>query len=230
MGDPTRDFGLDKGDCLQRFEALKDISTSNSNCSGPIAVRRCYCGYEGPDLPGKDGAIRHLFRGLNPQGVDVSNFQLPSAAERQEDFLARYQRRLPPLGSIGIFNRSPYEGVVGDLHDGFIGAEQVSPRLQQIAAFEDQLQGAGILLCKVYLQISAGEQLKQSAQTPADPAQALEVERRRSPGPSSVSSIPGRVGCHPGPQPPSKRALVCAAGRPQVAAQPAAGQPAGTPV
>ncbi len=159
-GDPARDFGLDPDDCQQRFEELKRYLDEQQQLLWANRRQALLLWLQGPDCSGKDGAIRHLFRGLNPQGVDVSNFQLPSTAERQEDFLARYQRRLPPPGSIGIFNRSPYEGVVGDRHDGFIGAEQVSPRLQQIAAFEDQLQGAGILLCKVYLQISAGEQLK----------------------------------------------------------------------
>ena len=159
-GDPARDFGLDKDDCLERFEALKQYLDEQQQLLWANRREAMLLWLQGPDCSGKDGAIRHLFRGLNPQGVDVSNFQLPSTAERQEDFLARYQRRLPPLGSIGIFNRSPYEGIVGDRRDGFIQVAQSHERLQQIADFEDELSANNIHLLKVYLQISPEEQLK----------------------------------------------------------------------
>ncbi len=158
--DPARDFGLHKDESLSRFEALKHYLDEQQQLLWANRRQAVLLWLQGPDCSGKDGVIRHLFRGLNPQGVDVSNFQLPSHTEREEDFLARYRRRLPAAGSIGIFNRSPYEGVVGDLRDGFIQPAQSAERLQQIADFEDELAANDIHLIKVYLQISPEEQLK----------------------------------------------------------------------
>ena len=64
------------------------------------------------DAAGKDGTIRHVMSGVNPQGVRVESFKIPSATELDQDFLRRYQQRLPSRGEIGIFNRSHYEEVL----------------------------------------------------------------------------------------------------------------------
>src|SRR5690242_12121904 len=64
------------------------------------------------DAAGKDGTIRHVMSGVNPQGVRVEGFKVPSSAELRQDFLRRYQERLPSRGMIGIFNRSHYEEVL----------------------------------------------------------------------------------------------------------------------
>jgi len=64
------------------------------------------------DAAGKDGTIRHVMRGVNPQGVSVHSFKVPSAEELDHDYLWRYERRLPARGEIGIFNRSHYEEVL----------------------------------------------------------------------------------------------------------------------
>src|SRR3954469_21629556 len=64
------------------------------------------------DAAGKDGAIRHVMSGVNPQGVSVHSFKVPSAEELDHDFLWRYARKLPARGQIGIFNRSHYEEVL----------------------------------------------------------------------------------------------------------------------
>ena len=65
------------------------------------------------DAAGKDGTIRHVMSGVNPQGVRVHSFKVPSAEELDHDYLWRYERRLPERGEIGIFNRSHYEEVAG---------------------------------------------------------------------------------------------------------------------
>ena len=158
--DPARDFGLDKDACQQRFEVLKGYLDEQQQLLWANRRQALLLWLQGPDCSGKDGAIRHLFRGLNPQGVRVSNFRQPSPAERKQDFLCRYRHQLPAAGSIGIFNRTPYEGVVSDLRDGFIQPAQSAERLQQIADFEDELAANDIHLIKVYLQISPEEQLK----------------------------------------------------------------------
>lgn len=159
-GDPSRNLGLHKKACAAQFAQFKDYLDEQQQLLWANRRQAVLLWLQGPDCSGKDGAIRHVFRGLNPQGVEVSNFQMPSVSERQEHFLARYRKRLPTPGSIGIFNRCPYEGVVGDLRDGFIDATQAAARRQEIADFEDQLRAAGTVLLKVYLQISPQEQFK----------------------------------------------------------------------
>ena len=93
-GHPARDFGLDPDDCQQRFEVLKRYLDEQQQLLWANRHQALLLWLQGPDCSGKDGAIRHLFRGLNPQGVDVSNFQLPSTAERQSN---REVRNLPRL-------------------------------------------------------------------------------------------------------------------------------------
>jgi polyphosphate kinase 2 (PPK2 family) len=159
-GNPSGNLGLHKQACAVQFTQLMAYLDEQQQLLWANHRQAVLLWLQGPDCSGKDGAIRHVFRGLNPQGVEVSNFQMPSASERQEHFLARYRKRLPTPGSIGIFNRCPYEGVVSDLRDGFIDAPQATARLQEIADFEDQLRADGTVLLKVYLQISPQEQFK----------------------------------------------------------------------
>ena len=168
-GYPAEDFALDKNTCAAQFEAVKEYLDEQQQLLWANRTQALLIWLQGPDCSGKDGAIRHLFRGLNPQGVTVSNFQKPTQAERSEDFLARYRHQLPAAGNIGIFNRTPYEGVVSDLHDGFVQPEGVAARLQQIARFEEAITASGTLLLKVYLHISKAEQhqrLKKRLLTP----------------------------------------------------------------
>jgi len=80
--------------------------------------------FQGMDAAGKDGAIRHVMSGINPQGCEVTSFKSPSAAELEHDFLWRTTRVLPPRGYIGIFNRSYYEEVlIVRVHPKLLGAE-----------------------------------------------------------------------------------------------------------
>ena len=102
--------------------------------------------------------IRNSLRGLNPQGVRVSDFQKPSDSQRQENFLARYRQHLPAAGGLTVFNRTPYEGLVSDLADGYIDDNQAAGRLQQLLEFEANLAEQGIHLLKIYLHISKAEQ------------------------------------------------------------------------
>jgi PPK2 family polyphosphate:nucleotide phosphotransferase len=157
-GDPARDFGLDKAGSIGQLQTIKQYLDEQQQLLWANRKQAVLIWLQGPDCSGKDGVIRHLFRGLNPQGVRVSNFRQPSPAERKQDFLCRYRHQLPAAGSIGIFNRTPYEGVVSDLRDGFIQPGQIPERLQQIAEFEDEIHASGTLLLKVYLHISKAEQ------------------------------------------------------------------------
>lgn len=113
---------------------------------------------QGPDCAGKDGVIRRVLGHIDPQGVQISSFQAPDAQERGSDFLARYHRRLPEPGRIGVFNRSYYEALVSDPLDGYCTTAEIPARLQAVQAFEAQLQPRRIHLLKCYLQLSAAEQ------------------------------------------------------------------------
>ncbi|MGY1670244.1 PPK2 family polyphosphate kinase [Geodermatophilus sp. SYSU D00710] len=119
------------------------------------------------DAGGKDGTIRHVMSGVNPQGVHVSSFKVPSAAELGHDYLWRYSRRLPARGEIAIFNRSHYEEVlVVRVHPEAL-ARQRLPRLddalwnrryREINDWERYLVDNGISVVKLFLNLSKEEQ------------------------------------------------------------------------
>jgi PPK2 family polyphosphate:nucleotide phosphotransferase len=123
---------------------------------------------QGMDSAGKDGAIRHVMSGINPQGVDVFSFKAPTEEEVGHDFLWRCARVLPERGRIGIFNRSYYEEVVVvRVHEDLLAHESVTPakniwaeRFEDINAFERHLARNGTLVLKFFLHLSKDEQRK----------------------------------------------------------------------
>ncbi len=128
--------------------------------------------FQGMDSAGKDGAIRHVMSGVNPQGCQVFSFKQPSAEELEHDFLWRTTRCLPERGRIGIFNRSYYEEVlVVRVHPELLGSEGLSAELRDekefwekryrsIVDFEDHLHRNGTRIVKVFLHLSKDEQRK----------------------------------------------------------------------
>src|SRR3954467_6657630 len=121
------------------------------------------------DAAGKDGTIRHVMSGVNPQGVRVDSFKVPSAAQLDQDYLRRYQERLPARGEIGIFNRSHYEEVlVVRVHPELLDHQKLPPRArgdgiwrrryQQINDWERYLTDNGIAVVKLFLNLSKEEQ------------------------------------------------------------------------
>ena len=121
------------------------------------------------DAGGKDGTIRHVMSGVNPQGVHVSSFKVPSAEELDHDFLWRYAQRLPARGEIGIFNRSHYEEVlVVRVHPEVLDRQQLPPeakragiwerRYREINNWERFLVDSGFKVVKVFLNLSKEEQ------------------------------------------------------------------------
>jgi PPK2 family polyphosphate:nucleotide phosphotransferase len=113
---------------------------------------------QGMDTAGKDGTIRHIFSGINPQGCQVSSFKVPTPLEGRHDFLWRCQVQTPPRGMIGIFNRSHYEDVLSPRVHGKIDAKTVRSRLDDINAWEQTLANEDVLILKFYLHISRAEQ------------------------------------------------------------------------
>jgi PPK2 family polyphosphate:nucleotide phosphotransferase len=121
------------------------------------------------DAAGKDGTIKHVMSGLNPQGCRVTSFKAPSAEELDHDYLWRHTKVLPERGHIGIFNRSYYEEVlVVRLHPGYLEKQQLPPalkgrkiwqhRFNQINNFEKYLSENGIIVLKIFLNVSKEEQ------------------------------------------------------------------------
>jgi PPK2 family polyphosphate:nucleotide phosphotransferase len=130
---------------------------------------------QGLDAAGKDGTIRHLFSGMNPQGVSVFAFKEPTEPELEHDFLWRVHRHAPGNGEVVIYNRSHYEDVlVARVHK--IVARQVwSKRYDLINAFEQMLAENRTRILKFYLHISPGEQLARFKQRLDDPARHWKI-------------------------------------------------------
>jgi PPK2 family polyphosphate:nucleotide phosphotransferase len=124
---------------------------------------------QGMDAAGKDGTVRHVMSGVNPQGVHVSSFKVPSAEELGHDYLWRLSRRLPARGEIGIFNRSHYEEVLAvRVHPEDLDRERLPPqaqghdvwqrRFREINDWEHYLTDNGIRLVKLFLNVSKEQQ------------------------------------------------------------------------
>ena len=114
--------------------------------------------FQGLDASGKDGATRHLLTGVNPQGTQVTSFKAPTHDELAHDFLWRIHAKLPPRGTIGVFNRSHYEDVVTTQSLGLIDGREAIRRTRAINEFEQHLVEQGTTLVKVFLHISKEEQ------------------------------------------------------------------------
>lgn len=127
--------------------------------------------FQAMDAAGKDGAIKHVLSGVNPQGCQVSSFKAPSSEELDHDFLWRCQKHLPERGRIGIFNRSYYEEVlVVRVHEQILKAQKLpqelvtesiwDERFEDIRNFEKYLNRNGTIVIKFFLNVSKEEQKK----------------------------------------------------------------------
>ena len=125
--------------------------------------------FQAMDAAGKDGAIKHVMSGVNPQGCQVYSFKAPSAEELDHDYLWRTMKCVPERGRIGIFNRSYYEEVlVVRVHPELLKAQRIPPslitkdvwkqRYEDISAFERYMSRNGILIRKFFLNVSKKEQ------------------------------------------------------------------------
>ena len=113
---------------------------------------------QGLDAAGKDGTIRHVFSGVNPQGCRVVSFKAPNDVEAEHDFLWRVHRVCPRAGEIGIFNRSHYEDVVTAYVRGLIDDSERETRLRLVRDFEHLLVSQGTAVLKVFLHVSKEQQ------------------------------------------------------------------------
>ncbi len=121
------------------------------------------------DTGGKDGVIRHVFDGVNPQGVRVASFKVPTSIELDHDYLWRIHQQTPGKGEIVIFNRSHYEDVLVVRVHNLAPIEVWSKRFDQINAFERTLAEEGTTILKFFLNISKDEQKKRLQERRDDP-------------------------------------------------------------
>ena len=185
--DPAERMGLSSADAnamltagAERLAALHDRLYARRTWSVLMVL-------QGMDASGKDGAIKRIAAGLNPQGLRVTSFAAPNAQELTHDFLWRIHQALPPRGMVGIFNRSHYEDVLvprvdasilarQGLPDSLAGPEIWTQRLGAITAFETYLAQQGTALAKVFLHVSRDEQRKRLLARLDDPAKAWKFD------------------------------------------------------
>lgn len=143
--------------------------------------------FQAMDAAGKDGAIKHVFSGLNPQGCSVHAFKAPGPEELDQDFLRRHVARLPARGQIGIHNRSWYEEVlIARVHSSVLARQRlpqevVGPkiweqRLEDISAFERYLARQGYVVLKFFLHLSRDEQRKRFLARIEEPAKNWKLD------------------------------------------------------
>jgi PPK2 family polyphosphate:nucleotide phosphotransferase len=136
--------------------------------------------FQAMDAAGKDGAIKHVMSGVNPQGCQVSSFKGPSAEDLDHDYLWRCMKVLPNRGHIGIFNRSYYEEVlVVRVHPEFLGKQKLprklvtkkiwKERFEDISNFEQYLSNNGVVVRKFFLHVSKREQKRRFLERIDDP-------------------------------------------------------------
>src|ERR1700683_2959719 len=116
--------------------------------------------FQALDAGGKDGTIRHVMSGFNPQGCEVSSFKEPTQEELSHDYLWRVHKRVPAVGFVGIFNRSHYEDILVVRVHKLVPREQWSKRYEQIDSFEKMLAQNRVTIVKFFLHISKDEQRK----------------------------------------------------------------------
>ncbi|HOW92017.1 MAG TPA: polyphosphate kinase 2 family protein, partial [Anaerolineaceae bacterium] len=127
---------------------------------------------QGMDTSGKDGVIRRVFEGVNPQGVKVASFKVPTVEELSHDYLWRIHKMVPAKGEIVIFNRSHYEDVLVVRVHGMVSPELCRKRYGEIVDFERMLTDNGTLILKFFLNISLEEQ-KERLQSRLDDPQKV---------------------------------------------------------
>ena len=141
----------DIDDNLQKLDKLQELLYADARRAVLVVIQAM-------DAGGKDGAIEHVFSGVNPQGCNVTSFKVPSHVELAHDFLWRYHLAVPPKGMIGIFNRSHYESVLVERVKDIVPKKVWSKRYAHLRAFEEMLYDENVTVVKFYLHISKDEQ------------------------------------------------------------------------
>ncbi len=164
-----KEFDLSKD---RAEDALKTLNTELEHLQELLAAEakhKVLIVLQAMDTGGKDGTIRSVFSGVNPQGVNVVRFQAPSAEELAHDYLWRIHRNTPEKGQITIFNRSHYEDVVTVRVQDLVPAAAAKKRYGHINDFERMLTDEGVTVLKFFLHISKDEQKQRLQERLDDP-------------------------------------------------------------
>ena len=156
--DPAATAGLEKEEALEKIDKLRLRLARLQEALYAEHQRSLLIVIQAMDTGGKDGAIKSLCLGLDPNGVQLTNFKYPTAEERDHDFLWRVHKVTPRKGSIGLWNRSHYEDVLVPLVHGEISRKEWRTRCADIDAFEELLGHNGVTIVKFFLHISKEEQ------------------------------------------------------------------------
>jgi PPK2 family polyphosphate:nucleotide phosphotransferase len=176
--DPGGTLGWDKGHAtkaslaktLGKLDQLQNLLYADHKHALLVVV-------QGLDAAGKDGTIRHVMSGVNPQGCRVTSFKTPSPEEAAHDFLWRVHQAVPPYGDIGIFNRSHYEDVLIVRVHNIVPKQVWSERYEQINEFERILQQNNVRTLKFFLHISKDEQKKRFMERIDDPDKRWKISQ-----------------------------------------------------
>jgi PPK2 family polyphosphate:nucleotide phosphotransferase len=156
------------GNHVERMDKLQTLLYADGDKSLLVVLQAL-------DAAGKDGVIRHVFRGMNPQGTFVFGFKQPNNYEAAHDFLWRAHLRTPSKGEVVIFNRSYYEDVLVVRVHKLVGHSVWSKRYDLINDFEAMLSLSGTTILKFFLHISPDEQLSRFKQRLDDPARHWKI-------------------------------------------------------
>lgn len=174
--DPSHTSGYTSGEAalpeiqkhVTRMDALQALLYADGQQSLLVVLQAL-------DAAGKDGVVRHLFTGMNPQGISVFGFKQPSAEEAAHDFLWRAHQRTPAKGEVVVFNRSHYEDVLVVRVHKLVPEAVWSKRYELIKDFEKLLVQNGTRILKFFLHISPEEQLARFKQRLDDPARNWKI-------------------------------------------------------
>ena len=167
--DPRDTLGLEKEEAKQLTQKLRDRIDELQYLLFAEAKHAVLLILQGVDASGKDGVIRRVFAGVNPQGVHVVSFKAPVGAELQHDYLWRVHAALPARGTMGVFNRSHYEDIVTVGVLGLVPEEVRKRRGEHVREFERMLADEGTATAKVFLNVSREEQRKRLQERIDDP-------------------------------------------------------------
>ena len=170
---------FDKAEVKKQTDELKDRMDVLQNLLYAESKHALLVILQGMDASGKDGAIKNVFGGLNPQGISVKSFKAPTAEELSHDFLWRIHHYTPAKGMIKIFNRSHYEDVLVTRVHGWCDDETARKRFKAINHFEQMLQvHNNTSILKFYLHVSAEEQRERLQERIDNPAKRWKYNAR----------------------------------------------------
>jgi PPK2 family polyphosphate:nucleotide phosphotransferase len=182
--DPAADLGLTKPEAEEEVSKRTRKLAELHELLWAENARSLLVILQGMDTSGKDGTIKHVMSGVNPQGCQVVSFKQPSSAEADHDFLWRIHAAVPAKGDIGIFNRSHYEDVLVTRVHGLVPEKVWKARYDQINAFERVLTDNHVVILKLFLFISKEEQRERLQARLDDPTKnwkfsAADLEERK---------------------------------------------------